>query len=153
MKQSAKISPPPPQLKLLQHILCANYQARIWHLAHIANPILASATEHGWRNEEGWLCLVRTLLKLAPDAAIELINGKCAKSKYQNSMCSCRRAGLVCTVICQCGLDVGDCDNVGCIAVLVVEKEEDIRVYITFSMTLVLIQDKIKETSLYVFLQ
>ena len=69
-------------------------------------------------------------------------------------MCLCRKAGLVCTELCQCELDAGDCDNVECIVVLDEEEEEDIWVIMTFSITLVFIQDKIKETSrTYVFLQ
>ena len=69
-------------------------------------------------------------------------------------LCSCRKAGLVWTELCQRGLDAGDCDNVDRIAVLDEEEEEDICVIMTFSMRLVFIQDKIKETSCtYVVLQ
>ena len=38
-------------------------------------------------------------------------------------LCSCQKAGLVCTELCQCGLDAGDCDNVDRIAVF--DEEED----------------------------
>ena len=59
-------------------------------------------------------------------------------------LCSCKKAGLVCTELCQCVLDDGDCDNVDRIAVLDEEEEKDIRVIMTFSMRLICIQDKIK---------
>ena len=37
---------------------------------------------------------------------------------------SCRKTGLACTKLCQCGLDAGDCDNVDRIAVLDEEEGE-----------------------------
>ena len=67
IKQSVKSShppppPPPPKLKLHEHILCANYQARIWHLAHIANPILAP-----WMDKRGGLSLsCKNITKTSP---------------------------------------------------------------------------------------
>ena len=53
-KSSRVWKAPPPQTEaaLHEHILCANYQARIWHLAHIANPILAP-----WMDKRGGLSL------------------------------------------------------------------------------------------------
>ena len=151
IKQSVKSS---PQLKLLYtrtySVPITRPEYGIWFTSRI------QYLPHGWTNEEGCLFPGRTLLKPAPDAVIELIHCKWAKSKCRNSMCSvsCRKASLVCTKLCQCGLDAGDCDNVRCIAVLDEENEEDIWVIMPFSMTLVFIQDKIKETlSTYVFLQ
>ena len=151
MKQSVKSS---AQLKLLYtstySVPITRPEYGIWLTSRI------QYLPHGWTNEESCLCPVKTLLKPAPDAVIELICCEWAKSKCQSSMCSCssRKAGLMCTKLCQCGLDAGDCDNVECIVVLAEEEEEDIWVIMTFLMTLDFIQDKIKETSCtYVFLQ
>ena len=69
---------PPTKAALHEHIL-AEYG--IWLTLRI------QYLPHGRTNEEGCLCPVRTLLKPAPDAVIELIHCKWARYKCQKSMC------------------------------------------------------------------
>ena len=65
-----KAPPPPPKLKLLY---TSTYFVPITRPEYgIWLTLLIQYLPHGWTNEEGCLCSVRTLLKQAPDAVIEL---------------------------------------------------------------------------------
>ncbi len=45
---------PPCKSILEQHVLCCNFQTRIWKLAHIAKPFVPNAIEgHGWTLNTG----------------------------------------------------------------------------------------------------
>ena len=71
IKQSVKSSPPPPKLKLLY---TSTYSVPITRPEYgIWLTLLIQYLPHGWTNEEGCLCPVRTLLKQAADAVIKLI--------------------------------------------------------------------------------
>ena len=117
-KSSRVWKAPPPQLKLLYTstylVPITRPEYGIWVTSRI------QYLPHEWTNEEGCLCPVRTLLKLAPDAMIELIHCKWAKSKCQKLYVFMQK-GWPCVyraiTSCQCGLDAHDCDNVECIAV------------------------------------
>ena len=51
---------------------------------------------------------VMTNLPPAPEAIIQLVRCKCAKSRCSNNRCQCQKAGLVCTDLCLCS---EDCQN------------------------------------------
>ena len=70
-KSSRVWKPPPPKLKLLY---TSTYSVPITRPEYgIWLTLLIQYSPHGWTNEEGCLCPVRTLLKQAPDAVIKLI--------------------------------------------------------------------------------
>ena len=59
---------PPTKAALHEHILCARPEYDIWLTSRI------QYLPYEWTNEEGCHCPVRTLLKPALDAVIELIH-------------------------------------------------------------------------------
>lgn len=54
-----------------------------------------------------------TKLQPAPDAVLHLVKCGCGKERCRNNRCSCRRAGLNCTDLCNCSNDdtAETCDN------------------------------------------
>ncbi len=103
---------PPTKSGLQQHILHANYQPMVWWNDYIHRPSLPSATEYGWRLEDGFHVPVLMMLPSAPEAVIELVKCNCKKSHYaQSSRCSCRSNNLNCTEMAACGADEDACQN------------------------------------------
>ncbi|CAH3016307.1 unnamed protein product, partial [Porites evermanni] len=99
---------PPTQAALHQAILRAHYQLLVWNNDHVANPVLPSPEGYGWQDEDGKWVPVMTNLPPAPEATIQLVRCKCAKSRCSNNRCQCQKAGLVCTDLCLCS---EDCQN------------------------------------------
>ena len=99
---------PPTQAALHQAILRAHYQLLVWNNDHVANPVLPSPEGYGWQDEDGKWVPVMKNLPPAPEAIIQLVRCKCAKSRCSNNRCQCQKAGLVCTDLCLCS---EDCQN------------------------------------------
>ena len=99
---------PPTQAALHQAILRAHYMLLVWNNDHVANPVLPSPEGYGWQDEDGKWVPVMTNLPPAPEAIIQLVRCKCAKSRCSNNRCQCQKAGLVCTDLCLCS---EDCQN------------------------------------------
>ncbi|CAH3164811.1 unnamed protein product, partial [Porites lobata] len=91
---------PPTQGALHQAILRAHYQLLVWNNDHVANPVLPSPEGYGWQDEDGKWVPVMTNLPPAPEAIIQLVRCKCAKSRCSNNRCQCQKAGIVCTDLC-----------------------------------------------------
>ncbi|PIK58297.1 hypothetical protein BSL78_04803 [Apostichopus japonicus] len=113
---------PPNNDALRQHILRANFQARIYKLSLMKNQDLPSPSEHGWIFDDGHLAIHWMSLPPAPESIIELGNCSCKKNKCQlpNAGDSCCISfGLPCTDLCQCK----GCEN---ISQMILEIEEDL---------------------------
>ena len=91
-----------------QAILRAHYQLLVWNNDHVANPVLPSSEGYGWQDEDGKWVPIMTNPPPAPEAIIQLVRCKCAKSRCSNNCCQCQKAGLVCTDLCLCS---EDCQN------------------------------------------
>ena len=100
---------PPTQAALCQHIKRAVYQGVfIWGQTLVAEPILPSVSNWGWRlDDQGWTPYW-TSLPQAKDICYELI--KCGCKKGCGGRCKCRKANLVCTSLCNCGGGCGSSD-------------------------------------------
>jgi hypothetical protein len=57
--------------------------------------------ENGWRSREGQLEIVWMTLPPAPDSVLECVNCGC-KTGCKMQQCSCNKAGLQCTDVCNC---------------------------------------------------
>ncbi|XP_028411728.1 uncharacterized protein LOC114534481 [Dendronephthya gigantea] len=98
---------PPNQDSLDQHALRANFQCYIWR--HATQPMLHLPTfyNHGWKVDgEGNVEIAWMTIPAAPDSILEFVNCKCTKG-CENRRCSCLKASLKCTDVCQCH----DCKN------------------------------------------
>jgi hypothetical protein len=98
---------PPNQDSLDQHIRRANFQCYIWR--HAMQPVLNMPTfyNHGWKvDDEGNIAVEWMTIPAAPDSILEFVHCKCAKG-CENRRCSCLRASLKCSDLCQCI----DCQN------------------------------------------
>ena len=71
---------PPTQAALHQALRRAHYQLLVWNNDHVANPVLPSPEGYGWQDEDGKWVPVMKNLPPAPEAIIQLVRCKCAKS-------------------------------------------------------------------------
>ena len=108
-KMSRSIENCPPTSNVLeQHIKRVQLQSSIWSSSLILESEAVDPTEWGWKKkDEHFEPLWSTLPKVA-DACNELKRCKC-KVKCAVNMCSCRKAGLVCTDLCMCS---GQCEPI-----------------------------------------
>lgn len=97
---------PPNDDTLHQHLLRANFQAYIWKhsLSNVLN--LPSPCESGWTLEDGELVIRWMRKPCAPDGFLENVTCGC-KTGCQSRRCSCLRANMKCTEVCQCS----NCSN------------------------------------------
>lgn len=93
---------PPTKDELKLHIQRDGYQAARWRRA-LDNLINApSATGHGWCLNNGTLGIKWITQDLAPSDVLKDVFCPCNKDCCTNRCC-CRKAGLKCTDVCQCG--------------------------------------------------
>ena len=85
---------PPTQAALHQAILKAHYQLLVWNNDHVANPVLPSPEGYGWQDEDGKWVPVMTNLPPAPEATIQLVRYKCAKSLALTTVVSVKKPDL-----------------------------------------------------------
>ena len=91
---------PPSRDALQLHCQRAHYQALVWNSAHHAEQELPSPAELGWRiDDAGNICPQLTTLPTMVDECIPLITCSC-KGNCSTKRCSCRKAGLECTLAC-----------------------------------------------------
>lgn len=76
-----------------------------------------SALDWGWRNSKNGLMPIPTLQDAAPQELLKLISCKCAKGC--NVACSCRKAGLHCSIMC------GFCQGKSCSNTVDVDELDD----------------------------
>lgn len=98
---------PPNKDSLALHLQRANYQCAI--LRRCLQPVInaPSPTDHGWLVEEGTLQIKWNNMPIVPECLTKFVSCKCKKSACASDVCSCHKAGLECTSICQCE----NCDN------------------------------------------
>ena len=65
---------PPTRDALDQHLKMSVFQASIWTIAHLAMMPVNNPTDHGWKEENGKLLPVWTLLPLARDVLYRLFH-------------------------------------------------------------------------------
>jgi len=91
---------PPTRGALLQHAKRAVYQGgHTWGQLFATNPVLPCPSDWGWTDAPNWKPLWTTL----PEASIasrQLVRCGCQKSCKGN--CTCKKAALLCTALCQC---------------------------------------------------
>ena len=90
---------PPTRDALDQHLKRSVFQASIWTTAHMAMMPVNNPTDHGWKEENGKLLPVWTLLPLARD--VFHLDVKCT-CKATCSLCKCKKENLRCTCLCKC---------------------------------------------------
>ncbi len=75
---------------------------------HATSPVLASPSPvgYGWKLEGDLLEIVWGTQEPAPESMLEYVNCKCKKG-CKTKRCSCQKANLKCTELCQCN----DCEN------------------------------------------
>ena len=96
---------PPTGAAIYYHTLRAAYQAgQIWAQSRKAELVLPSPSEYGWVLESGRWRPYWSNLPEAGTACRELI--KCSCKLNCKGRCSCYKANLPCTALCQC-----DCDQ------------------------------------------
>lgn len=97
---------PPNSDSLQQHILRVNFESYI--RKHSTIPIVAapSPVGYGWKLESDELAITWGTLEPAPDSILEYVSCKCKKG-CQTRRCSCHKAKLKCTELCQCN----SCEN------------------------------------------
>ena len=112
-KQAQSERLPPTFAALYQAILRSHYQLLVWNNDDVANPVLPSPSDFGWKweeDEKSWTP-VMTTLPPAPNAIVHLVRCNCQKQRCSNNRCQCRKASLNCTEHCGCCDNDGDCDN------------------------------------------
>lgn len=97
---------PPTRGALIQHTKRAAYQAgHVWGQATISNPQLPNPQEWGWTLTNNVWEPYWTTLPDATKSCRELI--RCGCKKGCNARCSCVKASLRCTALCNCS----NCSN------------------------------------------
>lgn len=96
---------PPTKAALIQHTRRAAYQAgHCWHQMMIADPVLPSPNDWGWKMGSNEWELFWTTQPEATKACRDLL--RCSCKKGCRGQCKCNKAALPCTALCQCG---GEC--------------------------------------------
>ena len=91
---------PPTQDAWKMHVQRASFQASLWVTSNI--PIQAAdPRKHAWREEDGVLVPHWTTKQLAGD--VFNVDLTCSCKKGCQAGCSCKKAGLHCTLRCKCG--------------------------------------------------
>lgn len=98
---------PPTQDALYLHFDRANYQCYEWKRALEKGYLIESPIGHGWKLDEGNICIDWMSEKPAPDAILEFVSCNCKKNKCQTGSCSCKSFELVRTEACGCSY----CEN------------------------------------------
>ena len=84
----------------------SHYVAFIWENCVIGNPPQLNPCEYGWERNEGKKSLRPTMLqngiKIAPDEILQTTRCKCVSTQCNKNKCSCVRAGLNCSELCDC---------------------------------------------------
>ena len=93
---------PPTSDALQQHIKRAVYQGSyIWGQAENPTPAYPNPSEWGWKNSDGKWQPLWTISPEASRACRELLKCACKKS-CRTQRCTCCKAGLRCTALCNC---------------------------------------------------
>ncbi len=101
---------PPTFAALTEHTKRAAYQAgHCWGQSCIADPVLPSPAEWGWKRTESgqWQPLWNKLTE-ASTAIRQLIKCGCRPENGCRGRCKCVKAELECTSMCTCS---GDCER------------------------------------------
>ena len=90
---------PPTSDALEQHLKRSVFQASIWATAHMSMMPDNNPTCHGWKEEDGKLLPIWTLLPLAKDILNVDVKCTCVSTC---SVCKCIKNNLKCTRLCKC---------------------------------------------------
>ena len=90
---------PPTWSAFLNHLLRANYQAKIWKSSLVANIQAPSPRDHGWLVSEGSIAIDWNV-ELSADIA--LLAACSCKAGCKTNACKCKKNGLSCTDACKC---------------------------------------------------
>lgn len=94
---------PPTSDALFYHTQRANYQTAIWKRSHLQDMESPQPAGHGWNLIDGKLTVKWMDKPPAPPSILQSIACGCKKTHCtETSNCSCRKAGLQCTDLCQC---------------------------------------------------
>ena len=106
----------PPTLHSLKlHCMRAHYQAKIWYQSLAINYTPDSPLNNGWTEVDGVYVPTLITKPSQPSNIAELVACKCKKKHCAASKkggpgsCSCRKAKMKCTTLCQC--DSVECQN------------------------------------------
>ena len=110
-KQVQSESLPSTHTALFEGINRAHFQALVFEFNTILNPLLPSPQGYGWELKDNEWSPVMSQLLPASKAILQLVKRACAKTRCSTNRCQCRKAGLVCTDLCQCPETDDPCDN------------------------------------------
>lgn len=88
----------------------AGYQAAVWRRALVNTIDSPSADGHGWCLSNGGLKIKWMTQDPAPADVLQDIYCRCEKD-CSSQRCSCKKAKLKCTDVCQCNRKVEKCSN------------------------------------------
>ena len=92
---------------LIQHTLCAVYQASIWKSELLQILTAPSMNDFGWNITDDEIVKVAWVtLPAVPDGILENVNSGCNSGCFSRR-CACKKADLKCTSLCSCT----DCTN------------------------------------------
>ena len=98
---------PPIDANLQLHVLRAHLQMLLWKAADQRDPPeeARNIANFGWNIEGSAITPAVSTAPVAPQALLDVVSCSCtAECKAcSGTRCSCNRAGLSCTVYCQCG--------------------------------------------------
>ena len=87
-------------IKLSHHI------AIMWENCVIGNPPKLNSCEYGWekneREKSSRPTILPTRIKIAPGKILQTTRCKCVSTQCNKNKCSCVRAGLNCSELCDC---------------------------------------------------
>ena len=92
---------PPNSDSLYQHILRVNYEAYIRKRSTLNNIAAPSPNGFDWNLEGDHLEIEWGTKESAPDSILEYVMCRCKKG-CNTKRCSCQKANLPCTELCQC---------------------------------------------------
>ena len=85
----------------------ADYQHYEWKRALDRSYVIKSPIGHGWKQDNGNICIEWMTEKPAPEAMLEFVSCNCKKNKCQSGSSNCKSLDLVCTDACGCS----SCEN------------------------------------------
>jgi hypothetical protein len=95
---------PPTHDSLMMHFHRANYQAAIFRRCLQQSMKVPSPDGHGWlvKDTAIEIGLHWMIMPVATDDVQQFLHCRCSKSACKSGNCSCVKANLLCTDMCQC---------------------------------------------------
>jgi hypothetical protein len=110
LRDSTLVRLPPSEDTFKQHVLRSSYKTKIWLIAHIPKPAVASPLEHGCKDGKFGLEPILFEGQMSSDFLQDLVC-TCKGRSVCSKGCVCFEQNLSCTELCPCqALDL--CHNV-----------------------------------------